>query len=243
MEEIINKLRDDNHYYGDLGRRYISASDVGTLINSPSMFKADSKKTKAIIEGSYLHAIILEPHKIGDQFVIVDCASRNTTIYKEAVIEHEDKDLLLKAEAENMKACANALLGNFEIHSLIRSEGTIVEEPMIKNIYGNWWKGKRDIGNKLTIDIKTTSDISKFKSSAYRYNYDSQAWVYEELFGCPVIFVVVDKITHQVGIFTCSDDFLKRGEEKVIKATHMYNKYYGDDSTEDVNNFIIRDTL
>ena len=45
------------------------------------------------------------------------------------------------------------------------------------------WKGKADIINhddKLVVDIKTTADINKFKSSAYRYNYDSVKRTYIE---------------------------------------------------------------
>jgi len=243
MEQIIKKLRDDKHYYGEFGKQYLSASDVGTLLTNPKAFKSDSEKTKAMIEGSYMHALILEPDTVDDRFEIVDCSSRGTKKYKEIALEVKDKDLLLKGEAENMEECANAILKNFEVYNLIRGNGTVVEEPAIKKLFGNWWKGKRDIGNEFTVDIKTTSDISKFRQSAYRYNYDSQAWVYKQLFDAPVIFVPVDKITHQVGIITCSDEFLDRGMQKVIQATDVYNKYFGDNATEDINNFLIRESL
>jgi hypothetical protein len=196
-----------------------------------------------MIEGSYLHALILEPDTIKDRFEIIEVSSRNTKIYKEAVLEHEGKDLLLKAEADNMDRCVEKLLGSWEVCNLIRGEGVVYEEPAIKNIMGNWWKGKRDIGSDITVDIKTTSDIQKFRNSAYRYCYDSQAYVYQQLFDAPVVFIPIDKVTHQVGIYYCSNEFYDRGQEKVRRATEVYNKYFREGSTEDVNDFIIEDTL
>ena len=35
IEEIVEQLRDDNNYYGELGRRFLSASDIKTLHNNP----------------------------------------------------------------------------------------------------------------------------------------------------------------------------------------------------------------
>lgn len=32
-KEIIEKLRDDNHYYGEFGKQYLSNSDIDILLN------------------------------------------------------------------------------------------------------------------------------------------------------------------------------------------------------------------
>ena len=34
-EKVIEKLRDDKHYYGDFGKQYLSNSDIGSLLNNP----------------------------------------------------------------------------------------------------------------------------------------------------------------------------------------------------------------
>ena len=55
------------------------------------------------------------------------------------------------------------------------------EEPAIAEINGQMWKGKADILNheeQLIIDLKTTSDLDKFRWNAKKYNYDSQAYIY-----------------------------------------------------------------
>ena len=34
-KEIIEKLRIDEHYYGDFGKQYLSNSDIKTLLTNP----------------------------------------------------------------------------------------------------------------------------------------------------------------------------------------------------------------
>ena len=116
---------------------------------------------------------------------------------------------------------------------------------MVKSIYGKDWKGKADIvcHNKI-IDLKTTSDISKFKYSASKYNYDSQAFIYQELFGLPMEFYVIDKTTLQLAIYKPSEEFIDRGSSKVIEAIGVHEKFFGSESaTEDIDQYIIHEIL
>ena len=96
--------------------------------------------------------------------------------------------------------------------------------PGITHLGGNWWKGKADVinhGEKLVIDLKTTNSIDNFRYSAKKYNYDSQAFIYNKIYGYEMLFLVIDKNTHQIGLFDCSDDFYSRGEQKVDKANDV----------------------
>lgn len=34
-EKVIEKLRDDENYYGNFGKKYLSNSDIGTLLTNP----------------------------------------------------------------------------------------------------------------------------------------------------------------------------------------------------------------
>ena len=83
------------------------------------------------------------------------------------------------------------MLGNLDFYDMIKEEDNKYEVPAVKEIYGVKWKGKADIVNKhVLIDLKTTSDINKFKWSAKEYNYDSQLFIYQQLFGKPLIFLL-----------------------------------------------------
>ncbi len=76
-----------------------------------------------------------------------------------------------------------------------------------------------------------------------KYNYDSQAYIYQYLFGKPLKFFVIDKTSQLMGIYPCSEKFLKSGEEKVMRALAVYEKYYGDNPEDDVDNYIIEEVL
>jgi len=223
--EIIDKLRDDESYYGDFGKQYLSNSDISTLLKNPLDLRTPSKTNPHFLVGGYFHTAILEPDKIKN-FKIVEASSRNTKAYKEIT---NGEVCLLQHEVDTIELMRQKVMDNDICKDLITLGDIEYEKPMIEEMFGNMWKGKADIVNhdeKLVIDLKTTADISKFNWSASKYNYDSQAYIYSKLFGYEFLFIVIDKSTHQIGLFDCSPDFYRRGEDKVRKASEAYNLFY-----------------
>jgi len=116
--------------------------------------------------------------------------------------------------------------------------------PAVSSIQGEMWKGKADIIHpEMIIDLKTTSDIYSFKWSAKKYNYDSQAYLYQQMFGTPLVFYVVCKTTGMLGVFEPSPEFIEGGESKVAKAIEVYRKFYGESPSEDIDTYFINDIL
>ena len=91
---------------------------------------------------------------------------------------------------------------------------------------------------KLIIDLKTTNDINTFKNSAWKYNYDSQAYIYQQIFNKPVMFYIVDKKTLKLKIATPIEETILRGRDKVLKAIEVYKKFFAEDSSEDLTQYI-----
>ena len=224
-KEAIEKLRDDENYYGDFGKQYLSNSDISSLLNNPLDFKKPSPPNPAFIVGGYFHTTILEPEKL-DKYKIIKSSTRNTKAYKEI----SGGDIcLLEHEADNIELMREKVLENELFYDMIREGNVEYEVPGIKTLDGLDWKGKADIINhshQLVIDLKTTNNINSFASSAYKYNYDSQAYIYSKMFGYELIFIVVDKKTRQLGLFDCSDQFLQSGQNKVAKAVQAYNEFF-----------------
>jgi hypothetical protein len=140
---------------------------------------------------------------------------------------------LLQSEVDKIELMTEAMMDNDICKDLIKPllGDVIYEEPATVELFGNMWKGKADIINheeKLVIDLKTTNDIDKFRWSASKYNYDSQAYIYKQLFGYDMVFVVIDKISHQLGLFECSEEFYTTGEQKVTEAVEIYKKFWKD---------------
>jgi hypothetical protein len=243
MSTIIEKLKVDDNYYGEFGANWLSNSDIGTLINDPKNFGKPKEETKAMVEGRYLHTLMLEPDK-ASSFQIVQASSRNTNIYKQSVADSGKQILLLQDEADAMLEVASALKQNFEVSSTIYDKGNKFEQPAIGTIMGQSFKGKADIvSSDFLYDLKTTSSLSDFRYSAYRYNYDSQAYIYGELFGKPMKFIVIDKETKMIGVFTASDEFVARGREKVEMALEVYNTYLSPTKKKNISQITIYQTL
>ena len=240
-QKVLKKLKKDEYYYGEFGKQYLSNSDIYTLLNNPLQLGKPSKPNPNFLMGGYFHTAILEPDKL-KSFKIVESTSRNTKDYKEI---SGGEMCLLQSEADNINLMTDKLLANDICNELIRGsdfERTVdYEQPMIKEMEGVMWKGKADIVNheeKLVIDLKTTGEIDKFYWSAKKFNYDSQAYIYRELFGYEMLFIAIDKKTHQIGMFDCSPQFYESGMEKVIKAVEVFDLFYKTDDFDPAQYFI-----
>jgi len=241
--DILKALEDDSKYYGDFGKQFLSNSDIGKLLKNPTQFRKTQEMTKPMLEGRYFHTKILEPQKL-DEFKVIDASSRNTKIYSESI--NEGEILLLRKEQEHLDYLCTKMTSNMEMFDYIYDDGNQFEVPEVQQIMTLDWKGKADIVNHnkhLLVDIKTSGDIDKFMYSAKTYNYDSQAYIYQRLFDKPLIFLVIDKRTARLGIFECSDSFLRGGQEKVEQAVEVYHKYFSDDATADIHSYIHRQVL
>jgi hypothetical protein len=231
MKEIYDKLREDEHYYGDFGKQFLSNSDISTLLKNPKDLHKPTPKSPALLVGGYFHTAILEPDKL-NRFKIVEATTRNTKAYKEI----SDGELcLLQHEVDKIQLMTEAIQSNDVCRDLIKPIlGQVdYEEPRVQKIHGQMWKGKADVINheeKLVIDLKTTGDIDRFQWSANKFNYDSQAFIYSTLFGYEMLFIVIDKETHQIGLFDCSPDFYAKGEDKVRRACDAYELFYQTDN-------------
>ena len=224
-QEALKALEDDTNYYGDFGKKYLSNSDISTLLTNPLALGQKMANRPAFLVGGYFHTAILEPEKLKN-FRIVEATTRNTKAYKEI---SDGEMCLLKHEVDQIELMTEKMLSNEVCRDLIRSGNVEYEQPEITELEGQMWKGKADIVNhdeKLIVDLKTTADLQKFRYSASKYNYDSQAYIYSKLFGYEMLFIVIDKNTHQIGIFDCSPEFYARGKDKVERAVQAYELFY-----------------
>ena len=240
-KEIIDKLREDEHYYGKFGQQYLSNSNIRTLLSEPENLYKPIDKTPAMLIGGYFHTIILEPEKV-KSFRIIESSSRNTKHYKEI---SDGEMCLLQEEADMVEAMTEKLLKNRFIESLITGTNMIYEEPAMGLINDVKWKAKADIINydeRLVIDLKTTTNLDNFRFSASKFNYDSQAYIYNKLFGFEMVFIAMDKNTHKIKLCDCSEKFLQKGEDKVIKACEMFDLHYNTPNF-DPNQYFINETL
>ena len=241
--EIITLLRDDVEYYKGVGKQYLSNSDIGVLLSNPQDFGKGREDSKAFMDGRYFHQLILEPDR-AKEMLSVDVSTRTTKEYKAFCEDNNIPFCMLKKEQDEIQGLVNIINGNIAFYDEIYKAGNLYETPAVGMIQGVMWKGKADIvTDDSVIDLKTTSDIHKFKWTAKAYNYDSQCYIYQELFGKPLVFYVIDKGTGVLGIFRPTENFVKGGELKVGRAIEVFNKYFGSAPSDDIVNYYIDEYL
>ena len=116
-QKVIEKLRNDEDYYGNFGSQYLSNSDISTLLSNPLNFKQPSKQTSAFLIGGYFHTAILEPNKL-KKYKVIESATRNTKKYKEisggelCLLQHEvDQIELMRDKIFENKICKEFIQG------------------------------------------------------------------------------------------------------------------------------------
>ena len=173
----------------------------------------------------------------------MDVSSRNTKAYKEFLAENDISVALLSSEKAEAELLVSKIKQNVDIFDMIYSADEF-EMPGTTELHGLPWKGKADIvGSEFLYDLKTSSSIDRFKWSVRDYNYDSQAYIYQHIFGKPLRFIVIDKDTHMMGVYSVSDDSLERGAEKVERAVEVYNKFFSENATDNISQFYYKNEV
>ena len=171
-QTILQRLKNDEDYYGEFGNQFLSNSHVGGLLKDPLNVFKPSKPSPAFLICGYFHTCILEPDKL-DKYKVVKSTTRNTKQYKDVA---GGELCLLQQEVDTIELMREKVMANDICADLIMgTDGKLnnFEVPMITELFGNKWKGKADIVNheeRLVIDLKTTADIDKFQWSANKYN-------------------------------------------------------------------------
>lgn len=227
VSEIIPKMYDDSFYYGYLGQHALSSSSCKKLIESPKAYATSltegSPDSQALRDGRLTHLCVLEPHRL-DEFTFVDGTKASKSFKLTA--EELGKDLVYtNLELNKAQKIAKAVLANEEAASLL--SGCEFEIPAIGEFMGLPFRGKADAKKGTTIiDLKTTANIQDFEYSAKKYSYDLQAALYLDLFSADdFIFLVVDKRTLDVGVYTITAGFIDSGLQKLQEATDAYKNY------------------
>jgi hypothetical protein len=227
VSDIIPKMYDDVFYYGYLGQHALSSSSCKKLIESPKAYATSltegSPDSQALRDGRLTHLCVLEPHRL-DEFTFVD-GTKASKSFKLAA-EELGKDLVYtNLELNKAQKIAKAVLANEKAAALL--SGCEFEIPAIGEFMGLPFRGKADAKKGRTIiDLKTTANIQDFMYSANKYSYDLQAALYLDLFDADdFIFLVVDKRTLDVGVYTIRAGFVDSGLQKLQVATDAYKNY------------------
>jgi len=245
-KELLEKMVDDEFYYGELNKLALSSSSLKLMLDSPKTYYYITKygqksSSPALTAGHLFHLAILEPEKY-DELRFVDVQSKNTKKFKEA--KEEYGEVYTAKEQSDNNRLIDAFYKNPQAVELLNDRKT--EVCGIVDIYGKPFRAKADVlKNKGGIvDLKTTVDVQNFNKSAFRYKYHLQVAIYCEAFNCnykDFTFLCIDKANLDIGIWNVSRDFYEYGCKDLKKGIDLYDTYIREDF--DINDYTIQGTL
>jgi len=204
-----------------------------TPLHFKSKQEEPREETPALIIGSAVHCLTLEPDLFSVRYVIAPKIDKRTKAGKEqwADLEATGRIVLSEDDADKIMRIADAVRTHKTASKLIT--GGFAEVSVFTKIDGTPAKCKCDYlrENVAIIDLKTTEDASKagFMRSVIKYGYHQQAaWYLDclEAYGKPVdafVFIAVEKTApFAVGIYELDADTVQLGRELNERALRVY---------------------
>jgi len=129
-EKILQRLCNDEDYYGKFGNKFLSNSHVGKLLKDPLNAFEPSKPSPAFLVGGYFHTCILEPNKL-DKYKVVKSSTRNTKAYKDV---SGGELCLLQHEVDAIELMREKVMENDICRDLIKLGNVEYEKPMVTKL-------------------------------------------------------------------------------------------------------------
>lgn len=233
MNEVSNQ-----DYHND--REYESSSSLKLFLFDPKSYhkkyilreEEDDKEKAAFIFGSYIHSLVLEPHRTTSEFTVFEGTKRYGKKYQEFKEENKDKQILTEIE----EAKAQWMLEKFANHAIapnLIAKGE-AEQTLCVELEGIKVKVRADYVTKDSIhDLKTTYsglDKENILTTILKYNYDLSAALYVDAFekwtGEDYVFnfIFMNKKDGSIEVYRASDDLLANGRRKYKKALKNLTK-------------------
>jgi exodeoxyribonuclease VIII len=213
----------------------IGKSGLDLINRSPAHFRyAPSREpSRNMVLGSATHAAILEPDTFARDYVIVDCADKRASIWKEAVAARGADAVLTRAESDQIAGMAESCRSNPAIASILaagRAELSLFATDPVTGvrvkIRPDWLTDAGQIA-----DLKTTADASDegFGKSIVNYRYYVQQAFYQDVFSWAfgdvpdfVFLVCESEMPHCSTIVRLPHDVLQYGRKVYRENLNAY---------------------
>lgn len=209
-----------------------SRSQLWHLTRSPLHFQSaltdKPKETEAMLLGSLVHMLSLEPHLFKEQYVVAPKVNRTTKAGKEAwqlfCKEAGSKQLVQKDIYEQALAMATSLVHSTEFNEMGKHAKFEQSIYFTDSRSGLQFKVRPDMWRGPLIgDVKTSADASfqSMQNSVIKYGYALQAGMIKEALSSLnhpmegfVIFAVEKTPPYATAVYVLDDELIKFGVEQ-----------------------------
>ena len=226
----LNKLTKLN----TMKKEHLSYSALTQFKKSPNhllaYWEGKQKTTDAMLFGSLIHKIILQPETFDFEYVVFEGKTRRGKEWVEFAEINKNKTIIKQSELDAALEITNAV-ANDKIFMDLISKCTKTEKRVEWIEQGVNFKGFVDmVGDGWIADIKTCTDALKLKRDIYYNDYKMQGAMYLENFppNTKYYIIAVEKnIPYNVKVFRLAENMLEAGYLDYIDLTTKYNEWDG----------------
>jgi len=234
---IINSTNTEYH----ASRSHLSSSMLKLILQSPEAFyekwfgPTAPEETKDVFsEGSFVHTLLLEPHKVLTDYAVFTGLRKQGKAWEEFRAANPGKTLLSAPQVARCEELAKAATASTAAMELL--SGGFAEHTMVGELLGVPVKARADyinIDKGYIVDVKTTSmpsDKEFFSVTVRDYGYQLSASLYcqiaEATYGKPFGFywATVSKADKGCRVYKMSLSTAQEGAIMVSAALAQYKR-------------------
>lgn len=234
---LFNSSNADYH----ANKTHLSSSALKLLLKSPSDFYAQyieglrvQKESDAFDEGSFVHSLLLEPHKIASEYAVYSGMRRAGEKWEAFKAANVGKKCLSIAQVSRCEKLAKSFSALPVAVKML--ENGLPEHTMISTLLDVPVKCRADFINVTEgyiVDVKTTgmpSDPEIFTQSVEDYGYELSAALYCQIAAdtykkdFDFYWLVLSKVDGGCEVYRASSVTLEKGASLYKKALLLYKK-------------------
>lgn len=186
----------------NLQERPLSYSSLKEFAKSPRHYidylRKERKSTPAMVFGSLVHCLLLQPNEVSKQFFLMPNIDRRTkegkAAYEEAMEKSKGKELITEEQYNEADNLVNKVVSESHIANVIQGCNKF-EKEWRTDINGLPFRGFFDgEADDYILEIKTTTDASPktIISDFYNRQYHIQAALYTHVSSKPIKYLIIE---------------------------------------------------
>lgn len=226
----------------NLQERPLSYSSLKEFAKSPRHYvdylRKERKSTPAMVFGSLVHCLLLQPNEVSKQFFLMPNIDRRTkegkAAYEEAMVKSQGKEIITEEQYNEADNLVNKVVSEEHIANAIQGCNKF-EKEWRADINGLPFRGFFDgEADDYILEIKTTTDASPktIISDFYNRQYHIQAGLYTHVSSKPIKYLIIETTSPYnvmlADVDTAFTDFgLKQAVEQIERfKTCMENNMF-----------------
>jgi len=200
---------------------------------SPGFYLLERPKpTHAMVFGSLVHTILLEPDRVRD-YTVVSVSDKRSKEWRD---RKGVPNLISADDYERANRAADAVLNNRLAREVLSINGIPEASAIaVDHVNQEWIKARFDyLAGNLHVSLKTARDPSPsiFMMDAERFGYHISAGLYEEVMvhglgiedPVTVFIVVGSEPPHDVAVYYPTEEFIARGHQEMVGLIQVYQE-------------------